>query len=208
VSEHGRRQAFVASALAVAAVVVLILSLDRPGPESPDQTTRARSAEARAAEASQDLRRAVILDAAEPRAEHRRQPRRRGHRMRRMEHDHSHGDPLPAPRRLPRAAERAAHRFVQTFLHYERGDVSPAQSRAIRSMAAPPLARALLSNLPRPPASGAWPPLGRLVHLGGGERIRGGAIELVAFLDRGGRRSSLLLTLAPRRDQWLITAIG
>jgi hypothetical protein len=110
--------------------------------------------------------------------------------------------------RVPAPAQQAAHTFVRTFLRYERGDISASVARSIRSLATAPIARSLLHDPPHSPAYAEPPPPGRLMRLGGADSVRGGAIELTAWLDHGGQRSSLLLTLKRRRGRWLITDLG
>lgn len=100
-------------------------------------------------------------------------------------------------------ARLAAVRFLAAFVRYEAG-APPRQWRSqLRRTASPAFASELGKHPPRVPAR---LPVARLVRVAVGRRTDRAATAL-ARLDRGGRRSSLLLVLA-RDDGWRVAELG
>jgi hypothetical protein len=105
-----------------------------------------------------------------------------------------------------RAATRSARGFLRGFLRYERGD------RTAGSIMVPfaeaRLVGTLLAQPPRIPPSSPRPHLARLRRFESAERLGKDRVDVVAVLERGGRETSMLLTLRGHGGRWLVSALG
>jgi hypothetical protein len=103
-------------------------------------------------------------------------------------------------------AEAVARAFLSALLRRESGDDGPQPRAQITRRATADFARFVLEGEPRVPAATAAPVPARLVDIvpvGLGE----GRAELAATITRDGRRSGLLVTLAPREGRWRVAGV-
>jgi hypothetical protein len=197
VTERARRQAFALAVLVVGTAAVLATWM-QPRPHRSAASARPASA-THATTAAQ--RRATIQDPAaferEPASE--REPGR-------TERDTGGAEAAWAAHHA--VARRHAAAFMRALFRYEVGDTSPGVRAAIKALADVRLARVLLSAPPRPPRSGSFPPLARLVRFEGEREAPDGAVDVTAQIVRGGERSRITVRVEQAEGRWLATAVG
>jgi hypothetical protein len=201
VTERERSRAFTLATLVVAGVVALLVWVV-PKPEGEPEPRAERAP-------AEEPRRATIQDPAEVEAQ--------TTPAAAEQHTHSHpaadedlpfgADVPPQPSGAHAAAKRHALSFLDAFLRYEVGDLSPAVRSAIEERADRRLARALIDQPPRPPRGGA-PPEARVVEVDGVEPAPGGGFDVIVLLERDGRRSPMVVTVERHGPRWLATAVG
>jgi hypothetical protein len=204
VTERERIRAFaVAAGLVVAVVVVLSWAL----PGSPEQS---------GSEPAHKRQRATIQDPAAAPAdeealhtEAESQPPPQPEPAVGADEDLPLGvEPPPQATGLRAQAEEHARVFLLAFFRYEVGDLSRVVQGAIRTRAAPRLAHALLARPPRLPDDAPPPAPARVIEIDGAEPAPGGGFEVIALVERDGRRSPLVVTVERRDGRWLATTVG
>jgi hypothetical protein len=107
-------------------------------------------------------------------------------------------------RRETRARRQVAERFLAALLRLEQRRAPPGVRATIASLSEPQLARALLAEPLRVPVGVERPPAGQAVAL-----EQGAASPHVAWvtatIERGGRRTGLVLELRRRGGRWLVS---
>jgi hypothetical protein len=186
-SDGERKRAFAASALFIAAVVV-VLSLTAPGQREPRRASAGDTAPTAAPPASVDAG-AAAGGPADPAGD---VPSR------------STGDALPA--REQHAAVRRARAFLTAYLRFEVGDSATAARRAIRRTATSDLARALRD--PPRVAGDARPERGRIARLELGAAPSARGVEVVATIARGGSLTPLTVRLELEEGGWRVSGLG
>jgi hypothetical protein len=119
--------------------------------------------------------------------------------------DEAHEPPL-TPAGEPQARQ-VARAFLQAFLDYEVGALSPAQRRSLEQIATPALAAAMLRHPPRPVHNATPARRARLTGLSIAD-ASDHAIQYLVGVTRGGELETFSLYLANNARKWRVARVG